>query len=186
MGLQIVRDALYVHDNLAIQIQRTPDWLSVNPAVGSMAGGVATDVEVRFNSTGLAIGQYAGRLRVASNDPDAGIVDIPVTLQVVAPTGAESALPGVRAVEIVGGNPARGTVRLRLALPKREPVDARVYNVRGVLVRTLARAPVEPGFHVLGWDGRDDHGGRAADGLYFVRVRVGAGFERTLRVALVR
>jgi hypothetical protein len=137
---------------------------------------------VRFHTACLSPGDYQGRLRILSNDPDEPSADIPVTLQVASPTGVETARPGVFVVKLAGGNPARGTVRLRVAPPERGAVDLRVFNVRGALVRALPQRVVDAGFHVLEWDGRDERGGRTASGLYFVRLRAGEDFEPTLRV----
>jgi len=67
-------------------------WLSVSPAAGTNAPGTATDVDVTFDSTGLADGVYTGYLCVSSNDPDpspgneTSVVVVPVTLTVQPPT----------------------------------------------------------------------------------------------------
>ena len=44
-------------------------WLSASPTSGTNTGGTNTPVNVTLNSTGLAIGTYAARLCVTSNDP---------------------------------------------------------------------------------------------------------------------
>jgi flagellar hook assembly protein FlgD len=61
-----------------------------------------------------------------------------------------------------------------------------VFDVAGKRVRTLANAtPFPEGRHCLLWDGRDDTGTRAASGVYFYRIEMGA--ERlTGRVVLLR
>jgi|GEM_PF-538026 len=48
-----------------------------------------------------------------------------------------------------------------------------VYNIRGELVRTLVNDPREPGDYTVLWDGRDDHGGPVASGVYFYRLDTG-------------
>ncbi|MBN1921455.1 MAG: S8 family serine peptidase [Anaerolineae bacterium] len=67
-------------------------WLSLDATAGMTAGGFSTEVEVTFDSTGLADGTYTGNLCVFSNDPDAGpgneteLVIVPV--QLIVETGS--------------------------------------------------------------------------------------------------
>ncbi|MFN8587574.1 MAG: FlgD immunoglobulin-like domain containing protein [Candidatus Eisenbacteria bacterium] len=82
-------------------------------------------------------------------------------------------------------NPAREATSFRLALPGAARVRADVFDPQGRRVRALLSREFAPGEHLLGWDGRDDDGRRAADGLYFVRVDVG-GTRFTRRVVLAR
>ncbi|MCL4263628.1 MAG: S8 family serine peptidase, partial [Anaerolineae bacterium] len=57
-------------------------WASVSPDNGTTTPGNSTDVDVAFDSTGLAIGTYEGTLCVESNDPVTPIVPVPLTLNV--------------------------------------------------------------------------------------------------------
>ena len=57
-------------------------WLSEDPTSGTVPAGDCVDVEVAFDSTGLAVGAYYGDLVVDSNDPDEPVVDVPVDLTV--------------------------------------------------------------------------------------------------------
>ena len=58
------------------------DWLSVAPASGSIPQGDNENVSVMVNSTGLIPGEHIGYLCVHTNDPNAELVSIPVTLEV--------------------------------------------------------------------------------------------------------
>ncbi len=68
-------------------------------------------------------------------------------------------------------NPARGSSTIRFFLPVRAEVTLSIYDVRGRLVRELARGPFGAGEHEVVWDGRDAHGRRAAAGIYFCDLR---------------
>lgn len=57
-------------------------WLSENPTSGTIPNGECQDVDVTFDSTGLAEDTYLGDLVIASNDPDEPEVDVPVSLTV--------------------------------------------------------------------------------------------------------
>jgi subtilisin family serine protease len=72
-------------------------------------------------------------------------------------------------------NPARGPVSLTLTLPAPTPVSAEVIDVLGRRVHTLADGTWAEGVHRISWDGIGRDGRAAAPGLYFVRVRTGAG-----------
>ena len=84
-GLTVVYNADYVHDNMAIRFQAFPEWLTVNPAGGTVAPGGSDIVDVAFNATGLFGGTYEADIVIVSNDPSLPIFPVPVTLDV---TGA--------------------------------------------------------------------------------------------------
>ena len=52
------------------------------------------------------------------------------------------------------------------------PVDLRVFDLRGRLVRLVTASEFQAGDHVLYWNGRDSNGHQAASGIYIVRVRM--------------
>ena len=84
-GLTVVYNATYVHENMAIRIASSPDWMSANPLAGTVAPGDTAHVNVRFNAEGLFGGRYEGFVNVNTNDPAAPQVEVPATLNV---TGA--------------------------------------------------------------------------------------------------
>ena len=61
------------------------------------------------------------------------------------------------------------------------PIEARIYDLRGQLVRTLRDAAGVAGHYQLTWDGRRDSGALAPPGLYLLRLQVvGDSATRTL------
>jgi len=50
------------------------------------------------------------------------------------------------------------------------PVDIRVYNLSGDLLRVLVTEEHDPGTYVARWDGSDGQGRRVSSGVYFYRV----------------
>jgi len=48
----------------------------------------------------------------------------------------------------------------------------KIFDVRGRLVRDLVDGKMEPGFHTVGWDGRDEAGKRLGSGVYLYRLEV--------------
>lgn len=84
-GLTVVYNAAYVHDNLAIRIASAPEWLTVNPASGTVPPGGSLQLTALFNAEGLFGGVYNGSIDFQTNDPAALDYSVPATLYV---TGA--------------------------------------------------------------------------------------------------
>ena len=59
-------------------------WLSETPISGTVQPGESVFVAVTFDSTGLTVGEYLASLDVTSNDPDTPVVNVPVSLTVLA------------------------------------------------------------------------------------------------------
>ncbi len=57
-------------------------WLSVDPATGTVVPAGTQDVDVNFDATGIEVGTHGADIVVFSNDPGNSIAYIPVTLTV--------------------------------------------------------------------------------------------------------
>lgn len=77
-----------------------------------------------------------------------------------------------------------GTV-LTVFVPRPTPLDLRVYDIRGRLVRTLHSGSAPRGVVRAAWNGRDDAGRLVGAGTYFVRATA-KGFETTQRLSFLR
>ncbi len=88
---------------------------------------------------------------------------------------------------LAGGtpNPFASTTSIRFSLAARTAVRVDVYDVLGRRVRTLANERLDPGTHVRDWDGREDSGARATNGVYFVRMAAGT-FEATQKLVMLK
>ena len=95
--------------------------------------------------------------------------------------------PGISSLtfERVGPNPFERETRLVLALPRRDRLDVRVYDVQGHEVRRLYTGEAPAGRHVLAWDGRDSGGREAAPGVYHLTA-TGAGQRATKSIVRIR
>jgi len=81
------------------------------------------------------------------------------------------------------GNPA--TV-IEYTLRQNAPVELRVYNVQGQLVRTLVRQDQTAGKQIIRWDGRDEAGQAMPSGAYLYRLKIGNDFVETKRLLLIK
>jgi PKD repeat protein len=78
-----------VQQDLAFRLEGEvlPDvpWLSLDPAAGTLDGGMCMVPEATLDSTGLLPGDYTADLLLVSNDPFAPVSTVPVTFTVWAP-----------------------------------------------------------------------------------------------------
>ncbi|MFN8586436.1 MAG: S8 family serine peptidase [Candidatus Eisenbacteria bacterium] len=183
IGLQTVYNASYVHDAMAVEYSRMPDWLSVSPGAGTVVPGSGNTARVGFDATDLEPGTYTGALTLTSNDPDEGLVTVPVTLHVV--TGwadAGGTLPKAYGLRLATANPVRGGGAVELALPAPGRIEVGMYDVRGALVRTLASGERAAGVHRLALSA--GRGTAMSPGVYFIKART-AGGEFLRRVVVL-
>ena len=83
VGLQVVYNAAYLVNNLAIRFSARPIWLSLGtPSSGTLNAGECAYLKLNFNAANLAQGSYNGSLIFASDDPDENPTTVPVTFLV--------------------------------------------------------------------------------------------------------
>jgi subtilisin family serine protease len=190
-GLQVVYNAAYLHDALALQFSFTPPpdpWLTVAPAGGTLPGQTGGgEFIVTFDATLLAEGVYTGSVVVGSNDPDHVQVVVPVTLTVSTGTAVdENGLPRTFALGQAVPNPFNPQTSIAYAVPAEGGrVTLRIFDLQGRLVRTLVDGNQSAGEHLAVWTGRDEDGRRAASGTYFYRLEA-PGFTQTEKMVLVK
>ncbi|MBI5216969.1 MAG: choice-of-anchor D domain-containing protein [Ignavibacteriae bacterium] len=103
IGLQVVFNNTYVHDNLAILFSPPGvnggggTWLSINPTTGTVLINDSTQLAATFDATDPSIynnpGDYYGRIEItATNSTLADSLNIPAHLFVVPPAGARLAV----------------------------------------------------------------------------------------------
>jgi hypothetical protein len=107
IGLTVAHNVNYIHNNMAIRIQASPDWLSAAPLSGVIPAGGQKIVNVNFNATDLFGGLYEGGLNITTDDPLAHLE--PATL------GQRDRLRG--GVSGVSQSPAGPSVQLRNRRP---------------------------------------------------------------------
>ena len=78
-------------------------------------------------------------------------------------------------------NPFSHGTDISFGVPKAEPVRVilMVYDLHGRVVKTLVDGTLPPGRHTASWDGRQNEGGPAAAGIYFLQINAGAFVQHT-------
>ncbi len=82
-GVNPATDATLLITNAFEWVAGSVDWLSANPASGTVPAGSSLNVEVTFDAVGLDGGYYNANILISSNDPDEPQDTTPVQLHVI-------------------------------------------------------------------------------------------------------
>lgn len=82
-------------------------------------------------------------------------------------------IPLITALNKIYPNPFNPEAHISYALKESVPVELKIYNKRGQLVRSLENPPNQAGYHRLQWDGRDNHGMPCSSDVYLFRMTAG-------------
>ena len=105
-GLQVVYNAPYVHDGLAVAFSPVGSVIDVNPSSGWLVGGASQDVAVTFGSGRATPGTYSLYLYVTADDPYRPFAAIPVQLKLNLP-------PAVTVSEPAAGSELHGNSEIK-------------------------------------------------------------------------
>ena len=146
---------------------------------------------------GAVMSGQAARLELLSKD----IEGVEISLVMAATTSGKfsvnsdalsvktSALPKSFSLSQNVPNPFNPSTTISFALPESVETSSRVslkvYNIRGALVSTLVDDALEPGYHSIVWNGRDNRGRQVASGVYLYRLSV-PGFTKTRKMILLK
>lgn len=82
-------------------------------------------------------------------------------------------------------NPFNPETVIEYSLPNAGPTRICIYNALGQKIRTLLEEDKVPGIYRVLWDGRDEHGNLASNGIYFYRI-TNAGEVRPGKMLLMK
>jgi hypothetical protein len=103
-GSLVVFDAAYLKENLAIQFQATPEWLSLDKTSGTVSGSSSDVIAATCDAAELELGVYTADIIITSNDPDELTKVIPVTFTVsniVTPDAPANIVTSISGSDIV-------------------------------------------------------------------------------------
>jgi hypothetical protein len=96
-----------------------------------------------------------------------------------------AAIPAATRLVSAAPNPFNPRTKISFELDRDGPCHLAVYDVQGHLVRTLIAEDRRAGVAEVEWDGLDDHGTRAASGVYLARLQL-ADATDLLKVTLMK
>jgi len=82
-------------------------------------------------------------------------------------------------------SPFRAPATVDFRLPAAGTASLEVFDLSGRRMCVIEHGVLAAGEHRTRWNGRDEHGATARDGIYFFRLVAGAG-EKVLKFALLR
>ena len=82
IGLQVVFNAAYVTNNLAVKIAAEPDWLAISNQSGTIYNNNTLGVVLVMNADGLDLGLYSMDVVITTNDPLNSEITVPVVMEV--------------------------------------------------------------------------------------------------------
>jgi len=82
-------------------------------------------------------------------------------------------------------NPFNPRTTVSYTVPSRGAVTVAIYDLSGARVATLFHGERAAGAYSVAWDGRTDHAGVAASGVYFVRIEHSSG-TRSKKMVLLK
>lgn len=82
-------------------------------------------------------------------------------------------------------NPFNPSTRIRFDLPQATPISLIIYDLIGREIARLEEGLLQPGYHEVVWNGRDNLGRPIASGLYFARM-VTPAYVKTIKMVLLK
>ncbi len=79
--------------------------------------------------------------------------------------------PADVAIESVTPNPLRGSTTIKYGVPSEGRVQIEVFDIQGRKVAGLVDRSMTAGYHGVIWNGKDDAGDNASQGVYFCRIQ---------------
>ncbi|MCB9472999.1 MAG: T9SS type A sorting domain-containing protein [Candidatus Delongbacteria bacterium] len=154
-----------------------PAWAVLGSESGVVVGGSSVMIPVAFSSTAgyeLPAGEYNASLHIATNDPDASEVVVPLQMIVDGVDVDENpTLPLTTRLAGNYPNPFNPTTRISLDLAQSGRVQLVVFNMLGQRVDTLLDSPLEAGSHSLDWDAS-----HLPSGMYLLEMKAGSVTDR--------
>jgi hypothetical protein len=82
-------------------------------------------------------------------------------------------------------NPTTGKAAIKYQLAQPGKVSLKIYNTLGQVVKTLVSQNQAAGYYNVAWDGKDNAGKAAANGVYIYRLEAG-DYKATRKMAMIK
>ena len=187
-GLQVVYNAAYLHNDLAIQFASAPipePWLTVSPMNGTVTPAGNSDIVVTFNAADLVAGDYYGSVTVAGNDNNNPSDTVDIILHVGDAISGVGDLPVAYKLGSAYPNPFNPSTTINFALPSDGLANLSVFDLAGRLVKTLVNSNMTAANHTVVWNGDDNSGRKVSSGTYYYRLTAD-GFAETRKMSLIK
>ncbi len=148
-------------------------WITVQPLSGTIESSGSEDITITLDASNLLVGDYQTELQLFSNDPDHGLITIPVILTTVVSVVDEPVVPTVFKLHQNYPNPFNPVTTIRYDLPQDSRVELTIYDILGRQVISLADDYQNAGYKSIRWNGHNASGKPVSAGMYFYAVKAG-------------
>ncbi|MBE0661617.1 MAG: S8 family serine peptidase [Bacteroidales bacterium] len=154
-----------------IIIKDNPQWLSVEPDTGIMAGGDSITITVDVNTFGLEPEDYQAMIMIEGQGGQGDSVK--VKLHVLRLVGIDEHITHKLKVNVMP-NPFRGSTTFHIENPDQSSFEIVIIDSQGKNV-TMARPYTGIGSNFSWqWHGTDTNGNACSDGMYFYKIITGS------------
>lgn len=134
------------------QLASNTTWMLVTPNYAHLEPDEEVNMELKLFAQEFPLGVYNGQIRIQHNDVR-GIVNIPVTMQVVREVNVEDksliTLPDKLSLNDAYPNPFNSSTTLKYNLPNNAPVRLAIYDLAGREVAVLVDGMKSSGTHTV-------------------------------------
>lgn len=123
-----------------------------------------------FTDTYLDDGVYEYKICSVFNNPNSVSEPSPIVTVVIGDVANDDLVANPSPSISVFPNPFSATASFTISLKAKQPTTLAIYNIKGQLVRSFAINPDSKGKARVNWDGKNDKGLPATNGLYFYSI----------------
>ena len=148
-------------------------WITASPQSGTIESNGSQDITIIMDASNLLVGDFHTEIRLFSNDPDQGLITIPVSVTTFVNVEPEPPLPVAYQLHQNYPNPFNPVTTIRYDLPQDSHVRLTIYNILGRQVIVLTDDYQSAGYKSIRWNGRNPSGKLVSTGMYFYAVEAG-------------
>ena len=169
-------------DNVAIKQGDDYAWLTLSPVETTIGSGETVNITVGMY--GVSDDFIGSETVVLTADPYEVNVSVNMT---VVPLGVDlpDGIPGEFTLHQNYPNPFNPITNIRFDIPELSFARMDIYNMLGQHVRTLFHGAIEPGYHVVQWDGKNDLSKGLPAGIYMYKLHAG-NYEFIQKLVLLK
>ena len=163
-------------------------WLSIDPDSGTVAPDDSTEATLNIGAPGRQFipGEYRDTITVTAPDAHDSPQQVVVNFRLYSNETTAHNEP----IPFDPSDPVQPNTMIHLQLAERSAVEIRIFDLAGVLVKTLAAEWASAEKAEFAWDGRADDGPIVADGVYLCHIKItalsGGTREQVLKIAVLK
>ncbi len=160
------------------------DWLTINNESGYIAVNAIELIQFNISTLFMNYGEYSGTVTISTN---VGQFNVEVNILLTTLTIGDdlNGLPMSFKVHKNFPNPFNPITKFLIDVPEQGSMQVYVYDISGKVIATLMNTEIDPGFHTIKWNGKNDLGAQAASGVYILNVHLD-GQNRSQKMLLVK